>query len=121
MEMNEIIKVVEVKAEEIAKEEIQKYCNEFPENNLTEEARNAVLVRAISQLTLQLSKFRFKDGIELDEQFNNWFETNEEDDLRKTCRHCLEDEVAKIKSAAKGSKSSLDNYLKQHLGDSYKG
>ena len=117
MELKEIIPIVERKAEEIAKQEIAKYNKEFPELNLTEEAQIAVTQRAISQLTLQLSKFRFTSDTDLDEQFNKWFETTEQDDLHKACRHCLEDEAKKIREANSGNLSSLDQYLKKHLGD----
>ena len=120
MEMNEIIKIVEKRALEIADEEIVKYNNEHPEINLTDEAKNSVKTRSISQLTLQLSKFHFKQDMDLDEQFNKWFAENEEDDLKRACRHCLDDEAKKIKEAAGKKQSSLDKYLKRHLGDSYK-
>lgn len=117
MELNEIIQVVEKKAEEVADQEIRRYNKDFPEITLTDEAKEAVRVRSISQLTLQLSKFRFKEGIELDEQFTAWFEANEAEDLKKTCRHCLEDEAKKIRNANEKNLSSLDVYLKKHLGD----
>lgn len=117
MELSDMISVVEEKAKQIANEEIAKYATSHPELNLTEDAKTATLTRAISQLTLQLSKFRFKPGSELDEQFSSWFESNEEDDLRKTCRHCLEDEAIKIRNANEKNLSSLDAYLKKHLGD----
>ena len=112
-----MISVVEEKAKQIANEEIAKYATSHPELNLTEDAKTATLTRAISQLPLQLSKFRFKPGSELDEQFSAWFESNEEEDLRKTCRHCLEDEAIKIRNANEKNLSSLDAYLKKHLGD----
>ena len=117
MELNDMISVVEEKAKQIANEEIAKYATSHPELNLTEDAKTATLTRAISQLPLQLSKFRFKPGSELDEQFSAWFESNEEEDLRKTCRHCLEDEAIKIRNANEKNLSSLDAYLKKHLGD----
>ena len=117
MELSDMISVVEEKAKQIANEEIAKYATSHPELNLTEDAKTATLTRAISQLTLQLSKFRFKPGSELDEQFSAWFESNEEEDLRKTCRHCLEDEAIKIRNANEKNLSSLDAYLKKHLGD----
>ena len=117
MELNDMISVVEEKAKQIANEEIAKYATSHPELNLTEDAKTATLTRAISQLPLQLSKFRFKPGSELDEQFSAWFESNEEEDLRKTCRHCLEDEAIKIRNASEKNLSSLDAYLKKHLGD----
>ena len=117
MDLNEIIKVVEQVAERIAEEEVVKYNKDFPELNLTPEAKDACRIRSISQLTLQLSKFHFKDDQELDEQFNNWFAANEEEDLRKACRHCLEAEAKKIREDAAGHLSSLDSYLKKHLGD----
>ena len=117
MELNAIIPVVEKKAEQIAEQEIVKYNKDFPELNLTEQAKNAVKQRAISQLTLQLSKFRFKSDSDLEEQFDNWFETAEQDDLHKACRHCLEDEARKIREDNGQSLSNLDKYLKRHLGD----
>lgn len=117
MELNEIIPVVEKKAEQIADQEIVKYNNDFPEVNLTDDARNAVKQRAISQLTLQLSKFRFKSDTDLEEQFDKWFETTEQDDLHRACRHCLEDEARKIRESNGHNLSSLDQYLKKHLGD----
>ena len=117
MEINEIIQVVQKKAEEIAEQEIVKYNKDFPEINLTDEAKESVRIRSTSQLTLQLSKFRFHKDLDLDEQFNNWFAQNEEDDLRRTCRHCLEDEAKKIREANGKNLSSLDAYLKKHLGD----
>ena len=117
MELNAIIPVVEKKAEQIAEQEIVKYNKDFPELNLTEQAKNAVKQRAISQLTLQLSKFRFKSDSDLEEQFDNWFETAEQDDLHKACRHCLEDEARKIREDNGQSLSNLDKYLKKHLGD----
>ncbi len=116
MELNEIIQVVEKKAEEIAEEEIVKYIKDFPEITLTDEAKDSVRVRSTSQLTLQLSKFRFHEDMDLDEQFNSWFEQSEEDDLRRTCRHCLEDEAKKIRDVNSKNLSSLDAYLKKHLG-----
>lgn len=119
MEINEIIQVVEKKAEEIAQEEIAKYCKEFPEITLTPDAKEAVRIRSTSQLTLQLSKFRFNKEQELDEQFNSWFSHNEEEDLRRTCRHCLEDEARKIREVNSKNLSSLDVYLKKHLGDAH--
>ena len=119
MELNDIIQVVEEKAKAIADEEIVKYNKAFPEVNLTDEARDATRVRALSQLTLQMSKFRFREGIELKDQFNAWFEENEEEDLRKACKHCLDDEAKKIREAAGKNISSLDRYLKKHLGSSY--
>ena len=117
MELKDIIPVVERKAEGIAEEEILKYNNEFPELNLTDDAKHAVKQRAISQLTLQLSKFRFREGEDLEEQFSKWFEATEQDDLHKACRHCLEDEAKKIRNANGKNLSSLDKYLKKHLGD----
>ena len=119
MEINSIIQLVEKKAAEIAAQEISDYSKSFPEINLTEEAKEAVKVRSLSQLTLQLSKFRFKEDLELEDQFNSWFEANEEDDLRKACRHCLDSEAKKIRESAKGKMSSLDSYLKRHLGDAH--
>ena len=119
MELNEIIPVVEDKAQEIAEEEIVKYMKAFPELNLTDEAKVAVRQRAISQLTLQLSKFRFKSDEELKDQFNKWFVSNEEEDLRKACKHCLDDEARKIRDANGKNLSSLDVYLKKHLGDAH--
>ena len=119
MELNEIIQGVEKKAEEIAEEEIVKYIKDFPEITLTDEAKDSVRVRSTSQLTLQLSKFRFHKDMDLDEQFNNWFTQNEEEDLRRTCRHCLEDEAKKIRAANNKNLSSLDVYLKKHLGDAH--
>ncbi|CBK74605.1 hypothetical protein CIY_18780 [Butyrivibrio fibrisolvens 16/4] len=119
MELNEIIQVVEKKAQEVAQEEIVKYSKEFPEITLTPDAKEAVRIRSTSQLTLQLSKFRFHKEQELDEQFNNWFTQNEEEDLRRTCRHCLEDEAKKIRDANNKNLSSLDVYLKKHLGDAH--
>ena len=116
MELGEIIQIVEKKAEKIAEEEIVRYNKEFPELNLTEEAKEAVRMRSTSHLTLQLSKIKFHDGEDLDQQFDRWFSTNEEDDLRKTCRHCLEDEAKKIRNGNEKNLSSLDIYLKKHLG-----
>lgn len=117
MDLKDIIQVVQKQAETIAEEEILKYSKAFPELNLTPEAKEACRVRSISQLTLQLSKFRFKEDQELEEQFTNWFTNNEEEDLRKACRHCLDEEAKKIRSEAAGNLSSLDAYLKKHLGD----
>lgn len=117
MEINEIIQVVEKKAENIAEEEIVKYNKDFPEITLTDEAKEAVRIRSTSQLTLQLSKFRFHKEVDLDEQFESWFAQNEEEDLRRTCRHCLEDEAKKIRESNEKNLSSLDAYLKKHLGD----
>ncbi|MBO6282747.1 MAG: hypothetical protein J6M63_02320, partial [Pseudobutyrivibrio sp.] len=87
--------------------------------NLTEEAKNAVRTRSISQLTLQLSKFHFKEGSDLQEQFDDWFSSNEEEDLKKACKHCLDEEAKKIREAANGTMSSLDAYLKRHLGSAH--
>lgn len=118
MDMNEIIQVVQDKAVEIAEQEIAKYNKDFPELNLTEEAKDAVRVRATSQLTLQLSKFRFhNEDEEFKDHFNQWFNANEEDDLRRACRHCLEDEGDKIRHSSDKHLSALDTYLKKHLGD----
>ena len=119
MELNDVIPVVEKRAEDIANEEIVRYNKEHPELNLTEEAKNAVRVRSISQLTLQLSKFHFKQDSDLQEQFDEWFSTNEEEDLRKTCKHCLDDEAKKIREEAAGKMSSLDAYLTKHLGSAH--
>ncbi len=118
MEMNDIIKIVQDKAIEIADQEIVKYSNEYPEINLTPEAKDNTKTRATSQLTLQLSKFKFqKEDEEFKEHFDKWFAVNEEDDLRRACRHCLEDEAKKIRNANEKNWSSLDVYLKKHLGD----
>lgn len=117
MELNDIIPVVEKKADAIAEQEIVKYNKEYPEINLTEEAKNAVKQRAISQLTLQLSKFRFNIEGDIEEQFDNWFENTEQDDLHKACKHCLDEEAKKIRNINEKNLSSLDVYLKQHLGD----
>ncbi len=117
MELSEMIQIVEDKAKDIADQEILKYIKDFPEITLTDEAKEATRVRALSQLTLQLSKFKFHDGEEPDAQFNSWFEANEESDLRKACRHCLDDEANKIRQSANKNLSSLDAYLKRHLGD----
>ncbi len=119
MELNDVIPVVEKRAEDIANEEIVKYNKEHPELNLTEEAKNAVRTRSISQLTLQLSKFHFKEGSDLQEQFDDWFSANEEEDLKKACKHCLDEEAKKIREAANGTMSSLDAYLKRHLGSAH--
>ena len=119
MELNDVIPVVEKRAEDIANEEIVRYNKEHPELNLTEEAKNAVRVRSISQLTLQLSKFHFKEGSDLQEQFDDWFSSNEEEDLKKACKHCLDDEAKKIREAENGTMSSLDAYLKRHLGSAH--
>ena len=117
MKLNDIIPVVEKKADAIAEQEIVKYNKEYPEINLTEEARNAVKQRAISQLTLQLSKFRFNTEGDIEEQFDNWFENTEQDDLHKACKHCLDEEAKKIRNINEKNLSSLDVYLKKHLGD----
>lgn len=117
MELNDIIPVVEKKADAIAEQEIVKYNKEYPEINLTEEAKNAVKQRAISQLTLQLSKFRFNTEGDIEEQFDNWFENTEQYDLHKACKHCLDEEAKKIRNINEKNLSSLDVYLKQHLGD----
>lgn len=117
MEIGEMIQVVQAKAVEIADEEIRKYNKDFPEITLTDEAKEAVRVCSTSQLTLQLSKCRFKEGEDPDELFNNWFASNEEEDLRKACRHCLGAEAKKIREAGSKNLSSLDMYLKKHLGD----
>ena len=119
MELNDVIPVVEKRAEDIANEEIVRYNKEHPELNLTEEAKNAVRTRSISQLTLQLSKFHFKEGSDLQEQFDDWFSSNEEEDLKKACKHCLDDEAKKIREAENGTMSSLDAYLKRHLGSAH--
>lgn len=119
MEMNDIIQVVENKAKQIAEEEIVKYNKEHPELNLTDEAKDATRTRSISQLTLQLSKFHFKQDSDLDEQFNNWFSEYEEADLRKACKHCLDDEAKKIRDGEGKNLSSLDAYLKKHLGSAH--
>ena len=112
MDLKDIIQVVEKQAEAIAEEEILKYQKAVPELNLTPEAKDACRVRSISQLTLQLSKFHFKEDLDLQEQFNEWFSKNEEEDLRRTCKHCLDDEAKKIRNEAAGSMSFLDAYLK---------
>ena len=119
MDINEIIRVMTAKAEDIAIQEIAKYSKDRPEILLTDDIRTAVKERSVSHLTLQLSKFHFKEGQELDEQFNTWFETNEETDLRNTCRHCIEDEVKKMLESNGKEMSSLDKYLKAHLGDAH--
>ncbi len=117
MEMNEIIKIVQNKAIEIAEQEIVKYSKEYPDINLTDEAKQAVKERATSQLTLQLSKFHFKNNSDdLDKQFEDWFVSTEESDLRSSCRHCLADEAKKIRNMNEKNLSSLDVYLKKHLG-----
>jgi len=117
MDLGTIITVLENKAESIANEELLGYTKEHPELNLTDDVKTTVRTRSISQLTLQLSKFKFMENEDLEEQFNNWFAANEEDDLRKACRHCLDEEAQKIREAKNGSLSSLDAYLKKHLGD----
>lgn len=118
MEMDEIIRIVQEKAIEIAEQEIVKYNQDVPEINLSEESKDSVKVRATSQLTLQLSKFRFhKEDEEFEEHFNQWFSSTEEEDLRRTCRHCLEDEANKIRNSSDKHLSALDTYLKKHLGD----
>ena len=119
MELKDVIAVVEKRAEDLANEEIVKYNKEHPEINLTDEAKSAVRIRSISQLTLQLSKFHFKQDSDLQEQFDEWFSSNEEEDLRKTCKHCLDDEAKKIREEAAGKMSSLDAYLTKHLGSAH--
>ncbi len=119
MDLSEIIQVVEKQAELIAEEEIIKYSKAYPELNLTTDAKDACRIRSISQLTLQLSKFHFKEDLDLQEQFSDWFSANEEEDLRKACKHCLDEEARKIRNDAAGSMSSLDSYLKKHLGDAH--
>ena len=117
MELNDIIPIVEEKAELIAKEEFVEYNKKYPELNFSEDTKKVVIQRAISQLTLQLSKFKFNNELDMKEQFTKWFEANEEDDLRKACKHCLEDEAEKMRNSKDKSLSSLDLYLKKHLGD----
>lgn len=118
MDMNEIIQIVQNKAIEIAEQEIVSYNNKYPEINFTPDSKNAVKIRATSQMTLQLSKFKFnKDDEEFEAHFTEWFKKNEEEDLRKTCRHCLDDEANKIRHSSDKNLSSLDAYLKKHLGD----
>ncbi len=117
MEINNIIEIVEKTAVEIADGQIQSFCQEYPEINLTEDGKNAVRTRAVSQLTLQLSKFHFKEDVDLKEQFNSWFVQNEREDLMKACKHCLEDEARKTKEGASKNLSTLDSYLKKHLGN----
>ena len=119
MELNNIIDFVEKRAKDIADQEIVNYNKAHPELNLTDEAREAVRTRSISQLTLQLSKFHFKDDTDLQEQFDDWFSSNEEEDLIKACKHCLDDEAKKIREAASGKMSSLDAYLTKHLGSAH--
>ena len=119
MELNNIIDVVEKRAKDIADQEIVNYNKAHPELNLTDEAREAVRTRSISQLTLQLSKFHFKEDTDLQEQFDDWFSSNEEEDLIKACKHCLDDEAKKIREAASGQMSSLDAYLTKHLGSAH--
>jgi len=117
MEINNIITVVEERADEIANQEITSFSKRNPEVNLNDDAKSAVKIRSLSQLTLQISKFHFKEGEDLKEQFDKWFSENEEEDLRKACIHCLEEESKKIREEANGKLSSLDSYLKKHLGD----
>ena len=45
--------------------------------------------------------------------------SNEEEDLIKACKHCLDDEAKKIREAASGKMSSLDAYLTKHLGSAH--
>lgn len=118
MELNDIITIVNEKATDIATQEISNYIKKYPEINLGPDSKNAVKIRATSQLTLQISKFKFnKDDEEFEKHFIEWFEKNEEEDLRKTCRHCLDDEANKIRHSADQNLTSLDAYLKKHLGD----
>ncbi|MCR5581390.1 MAG: hypothetical protein K6F66_07355 [Pseudobutyrivibrio sp.] len=117
MEMKDIIDLVEEVAIKIAQEEIVRFSQANPEVNLQDSDKEQVLTRSISQLTLQLSKFHFKNDEDLKDQFLNWFEESEEEDLRKACRHCLEDQAKTIHDKALGNLTSLDSYLRKHLGD----
>ncbi|MCR4694032.1 MAG: hypothetical protein K5773_01750 [Pseudobutyrivibrio sp.] len=117
MDIGKLISIISLKSEAIAEDEIKKYQHEFPENDITADIKNAVNQRAESQMTMQISKFKFKEDseIELEDQFNLWFTDSEEADLRSACRHCIADEVKKSKSADQHL-SNLDIYLKKHLG-----
>ncbi|MCR4568159.1 MAG: hypothetical protein K5769_08900 [Pseudobutyrivibrio sp.] len=117
MDLGIIIQLVQNKAKEVSEQEIKRYIKDFPEINLTEEVKNVIETRAISQLTLQLGNFRIIEGQEQDKQFDAWFTSYEEEHLRKTLRHCLNEEANKIRLSSQKNLSSLDAYLKKHLGD----
>ena len=78
--------IVVFKATQIATEEMNRFENENPKEFLTDEVRNLITERAISQLTFQTCNFKcpsdHMDEMQLKEYFDKWFAAEEEERLR---------------------------------------
>lgn len=115
--IDHIAELVSQKATEIAHEEIANYSTSHPEVTLKEDTKKLCVERSITQLSFKLNSFKSataESEDSVDELFEDWFSKNEEEDLRTTCRHCLDSEVKKIAKDDDPNLSWLDRFRRDH-------
>ena len=114
--LEEIAKIASEKAIEIAIQETHKFKEDHMEIEISDAMREIVKERAVSQMTFHLNSFKATDGSEADltDQFEAWFSGNQEDELRKSCKRCLEEEAAKLGDGNDENASFLEKYMKKH-------
>ena len=109
--------IVVFKATLIATEEMIRFENENPTELLTDEVRNLITERAISQLTFQTCNFKCPSDIteemQLKEYFDKWFAEEEEERLRKMCYFTIRKELEARRSPGDENLSFTERYLRQ--------
>ena len=109
--------IVVFKATLIATEEMLRFENENPKELLTDEVRNLITERAISQLTFQTCNFKcpsdLMDEMQLKEYFDKWFAEEEEERLRKMCYFTIRKELEARRRPDDENLSFTERYLRQ--------
>lgn len=109
--------IVVFKATLIATEEMIRFENENPKELLTDEVRNLITERAISQLTFQTCNFKcpsdLMDEMQLKEYFDKWFAEEEEERLRKMCYFTIRKELEARRRPDDENLSFTERYLRQ--------
>ena len=109
--------IVVFKATLIATEEMIRFENENPTELLTDEVRNLITERAISQLTFQTCNFKcpsdLMDEMQLKEYFDKWFAEEEEERLRKMCYFTIRKELEARRRPDDENLSFTERYLRQ--------
>ena len=106
--------LVDEKAKAIAEQEVSKYVMDNPGVEISSEIREIVRQRAHSQLTFHLAAFRSRPDEKIEEAFEAWFSSTQEEDLRKACNRAIKEELGKIAHEEDENLSFLDKYLRDH-------
>ena len=109
--------IVVFKATLIAQEETIRYEKEHPNELVTDEIRELIIERAISQLTFQTCNFRYPSDIneemQLKKHFDEWFAAEEEQRLRRMCYLTIQKELASRRKPGDENLSFTERYLLQ--------